>query len=156
MGFWCGIIHSVLHHTLIPRKCYDRDWPSREGRGKVRTIFTRVVCVGVTWPALRAGRKRRRRRAAVVQPRKKKPFRRACRRRRTRAPNRRQPQRAIDSARRRRPVSGGDANTDAKMHRHRKHCTTATPPERNSLSHSSRTSSHTAAEILFRDVSIIF
>jgi len=97
-----------------------------EGRGNenVRTIFTRVVCVGVTWPALRAGRKRRRRRA-VVQPRKK-AFRRACRRRRTRAPNQRQPQRAIDSARRRRPVSGGDANTDAKMHRHRKHCTT--PP----------------------------
>jgi len=68
--FWCSIIiHSILHHTFIPRNCYDRDCPLRVGRD--RTIFTRVVRVGVTWPVLRTGRNRRCRRAAVVQPRKK-------------------------------------------------------------------------------------
>jgi len=60
---------------------------------------------------------------------KKKAFRRAaCRRRRTRAPNRqRQPQRAIDNARRRRPVRGGDARTPMRK------CTTTentAPPRR--------------------------
>lgn len=124
--FWCGVIHNTIRIHTTKTLC-DRDCPwGRVGGRRKRpydcTIFERVVCMGVTWPALRSGRKRRRRRA-VVQPRKKKPFRRACRCRRTRAPNRRQPQRAIDNARRRRPVRGADAYTDAKMHRRRKHCT---------------------------------
>lgn len=73
--FRCGIMHStsLCHAHIHGTKMLRSRLSVEEGRENenVRTIFTRVVCVRVTWPAVRAGRKRRRGRA-VVQPRKKK------------------------------------------------------------------------------------
>lgn len=127
------IIISTMSNTFMPRNVMrDPDCPCRVVKtktfvydcilyeGRVRGCHVARVANGAKTPTPPC---------CSSATTKKKAFRRAaCRRRRTRAPNRqRQPQRAIDNARRRRPVRGGDARTPMRK------CTTTentAPPRR--------------------------